>query len=305
MKYFALLALTFLPLLALAQATDTSFVPLTNIPVLFETGKAITTPEGLSLFLNNVYKICIGIAAVVAVLQIMRAGIMYMGSESGFAEKKEAKNLIALSIGGLILVLAPTIVFSIINPDILTLKIKGIDALKVEPRTIAPLPSGTDNEPTHDPRICTGWNTPEYVVLPNNKTCSDSKGAGWGKIDTECCLGSGTPQAGAVCCAKDKNYTAPAPQPGDEGTFTFKIFYKDEDWIKDSKGKEELRACWATHEETKTSLALCESALDAARSGAPSPGAATAKNCLASEMAAPTPTSTWNALRALPQCPTI
>lgn len=131
MKYFAFLFLFLgLPLLALAQ--DTGFVPLTNIPAITEVGNAITTPDGLSQFLNNIYRLCIGIAAVVAVLQIMRAGIMYMGGDS-VTEKKEAKNLIALSIGGLILVLSPVIVFSIINPEILSLKINGLEELKATP----------------------------------------------------------------------------------------------------------------------------------------------------------------------------
>lgn len=133
MKYFSFLFLLLgLPLLALAQ--DTGFVPLTNIPAITEVGNAITTPDGLSIFLNNIYRLAIGIAAVVAVLQIMRAGIMYMGGDS-VTEKKEAKNLIALSIGGLILVLSPVVVFSIINPEILSLKIGNLGELKATPPT--------------------------------------------------------------------------------------------------------------------------------------------------------------------------
>ncbi|GEM_PF-5941669 len=138
MKHFTallgLVALVSLPLLALA-AEGTDFVPLTNIPVLFDTGNAINTPEGLSIFLNNIYKVCIGVAAVIAVLQIMRAGIMYMGGDS-VTEKKDAKNLIAMSIGGLILVLSPVIVFSIINPEILSLEIGGIKELEVKDRPL-------------------------------------------------------------------------------------------------------------------------------------------------------------------------
>jgi len=129
MKYLAFLVLLLgLPLLVFGQTTTdpgTGFVPLTNVPFLTETGNAFS----LETFLNGLYRISIGIAAVVAVLQIMRAGIMYMGSDSGFAEKKEAKNLIALSIGGLILVLSPVVVFSVINPEILSLKIGNIEKL--------------------------------------------------------------------------------------------------------------------------------------------------------------------------------
>ena len=134
MKYFKLFVfvlLASLPLAVFAQTQDTSFIPLTqNTPFLEGAGDASTLP----VFLNNLYKICIGLAAVIAVLQIMRAGVMYMGGDS-VTEKKEAKNLIGLAIGGLILVLSPVIVFGIINPDILSLKIDGIEKLRIADTT--------------------------------------------------------------------------------------------------------------------------------------------------------------------------
>ena len=115
-----------LPAVALAAADTSSlgFVPLTSIPGIDSAGNAATLPD----FLNNVYKLSIGLAAVLAVLQIIRAGIMYMGGDS-ITEKKEARSLITLAIGGLVLVLSPVIVFSIINPKILDLKIEGLDEL--------------------------------------------------------------------------------------------------------------------------------------------------------------------------------
>ncbi len=115
-----------LPAVALAAADTSSlgFVPLTSIPGIESAGNAATLPD----FLNNVYKLSIGLAAVLAVLQIIRAGIMYMGGDS-ITEKKEARSLITLAIGGLVLVLSPVIVFSIINPKILDLKIDGLDTL--------------------------------------------------------------------------------------------------------------------------------------------------------------------------------
>ncbi|MES2668467.1 MAG: pilin [Patescibacteria group bacterium] len=124
MKYFPsfLAALFLLPLITLGQ--ETGFVSLTDAPFLKNAGNAASLPD----FLNDIYRICIGAAAVIAVLQIMRAGIMYMGGDS-VTEKKEAKNLIGMAIGGLILVLSPVIVFSIINPDILSLRINNLDKL--------------------------------------------------------------------------------------------------------------------------------------------------------------------------------
>lgn len=116
------------------QSDSTAFVPLTSIPGIQSAGNAATLPD----FLNSLYKLAIGVAAVLAVLQIVRAGVMYMGGDS-ITEKKDAKNLIALSVGGLILVLSPVIVFSIINPKILSLQIGGLDELaSTTPRSDSP-----------------------------------------------------------------------------------------------------------------------------------------------------------------------
>jgi len=155
MKYLTP-ALAFLTLLLLpasvfaAETVNTQFVSLTNIPRVFDAGTVLNTPEGLSAFLNNIYRASIGIAAVIAVLQIMRAGVMYMGGDS-VTEKKEAKNLIGLAIGGLILVLSPVIVFSIINPRILDLKIEGINDLDVDYRAVTGGGGGGTNPPVVTP----------------------------------------------------------------------------------------------------------------------------------------------------------
>lgn len=141
-RFIILFLLASIPLAVFAQEDSTKFVPLTNVPFLEAAGNASTLPK----FLNDLYRICIGLAAVIAVLQIMRAGVMYMGGDS-VTEKKEAKNLIGLAIGGLILVLSPVVVFSIINPDILSLKINGIQDLVAS----APAESllWTDSSSTH------------------------------------------------------------------------------------------------------------------------------------------------------------
>ena len=113
---------------------NTTFKPLTQIPAITDLGGTPT----LAPFLNTLYKLCIGIAAILAVLQIMRAGIMYMSPDS-VSEKTEARNLIGWSLFGLLLVLTPTIVFGIIDPRILNL---DIDA---SIRQIAPSGSSSSN----------------------------------------------------------------------------------------------------------------------------------------------------------------
>jgi hypothetical protein len=128
MKYFHA-ALLLAPLLflgghAIAYAQSDQFVPLTTLPGI----KEAAAQNDLAPFLSELYKICIGLAAVLTVLQLMRAGVMYMGGDS-ITEKAEARRLIGTSLAGLLLVLSPVIVFSIINPKILDLNI-GADQLK-------------------------------------------------------------------------------------------------------------------------------------------------------------------------------
>lgn len=112
------------PTEASANDLPRSFIPLTSIPGIAE---AAGSPD-LSAFLNAIYKVCIGAAAVLAVLQIIRGGITYMLGDS-ITEKREAKHHISLAIFGLVLVLAPALVFGVIDPRILDLKV-GVETLK-------------------------------------------------------------------------------------------------------------------------------------------------------------------------------
>ena len=109
-----LLSLTLLPAIVLAQE---AFVPLTSLPGIPET----VTSNTLTDFLNNLYKICIGVAAALAVFQIMHAGIKFMTNKGSISENEQARSLLQGAVFGLILVLSPVILFSIINPKILEL----------------------------------------------------------------------------------------------------------------------------------------------------------------------------------------
>jgi len=195
-------------MLAFGQTSNTSteFVPLTNIPALTDLGTGFT----LEAFLNGLFRIAIGAAAVIAVLQIMRAGIMYMASDSGFAEKKEAKNLIGLAIGGLVLVLSPVIVFSIINPKILSLKIGGIEKLRStlseegRGNTLFVEPAETADARTTVKARCEGiGGTVTFTCTP--------KTGGTGRVvpvGEQC---NGETESSSAVCRKNEN----TPAPGD------------------------------------------------------------------------------------------
>ena len=92
-------------------------MPLSGLPGIPETVNSNTLTD----FLNNLYKICIGVAAALAVFQIMHGGIKFMTNKGSISENEQARSLIQGAVLGLILVLSPVIVFGIINPRILEL----------------------------------------------------------------------------------------------------------------------------------------------------------------------------------------
>lgn len=93
----------------------------------------------LPAFLNQVYLLCIGIAVVVSILQIIRGGITWMLTDS-VTEKGQARHLVTIAIMGLLLVLSPVIVFNIINPCILSLSLSGTEECGGSLGGLAPKP---------------------------------------------------------------------------------------------------------------------------------------------------------------------
>ncbi|MFA5997781.1 MAG: pilin [Candidatus Paceibacterota bacterium] len=116
-KMFLLSAIVLLvPFVAFAQG----FVPLAGIPGLTE--GVNTTASGLPAFFNNLYKYLIGLAAALAVIEIIWGGLQYSTQDSP-GGKSGGKERIYQAIFGLVLVLSPVLVFSIINPSILNLSL--------------------------------------------------------------------------------------------------------------------------------------------------------------------------------------
>ncbi len=273
-----------------------SFVPLTNIPGLTNLSNVGTT-AGLSAFLNQLYKLCIGAAAALAVLQIMRAGIMYMGGDS-ITEKKQAKTLIGLSIGGLILVLTPVIVFSIINPKILNLTI-DTNSLKVPPVKLDPADMEIDPalKPTSD-KICSLYTSPTWTSVPTNKSCSDVLGGGWVGLDPQCGCTGPAPAVGGTCCGLDKAYKAPAAKPGDTGTFSYSFSFKDAGSSKSDA------ACIGTVVKTFPSLTECQAAFSKEDDNFRSFNTlfAVGKTCSEAAEHTPVPSGNWSQFKSLPSC---
>lgn len=111
--------------------SENGFVPLAPINNL-TTGDAVNSPD-LANFFNQLYKYLIGAAAVLAIIMIMWGG-MEISTQDSISAHSEGKERITQAILGLIIVLSPVLVFSIINPAILNLSI-GLKPIILPPIT--------------------------------------------------------------------------------------------------------------------------------------------------------------------------
>ncbi|HET9641356.1 MAG TPA: pilin [Candidatus Paceibacterota bacterium] len=160
-----------------AQADN--FVPLAPI-----SGLTDLQPAGdnvLATFFNNLYKFLIGIAASIAVIMIIWGGFEYSTQDS-VSKKGDAKKRIYQALFGLLLVLSPVLVFSVINPSILNLSVglKKID-LTVPQTTTTTNP----RPPVQTPSGClvsgSSGTVLQYAICPSSdaaklwgQTCTDN-----------------------------------------------------------------------------------------------------------------------------------
>lgn len=95
------------------------FVPLSQDPEQLGIG-----PGRVSLvdFLNRLFLLSIGVAAVLAVIMIAIGGFKYMMSESAF-KISGAKEMIFNAIVGLIIVLTAILILNTINPEIVQMRL--------------------------------------------------------------------------------------------------------------------------------------------------------------------------------------
>src|SRR3989344_6911033 len=110
MKKIILMAGVLLSLGLAHQAFAQGFVPLASIPGLTDIQP---TSKGLADFFNNLYKYLIGVAAILAVIMIIWGGLE-ISTQDSVSKNKDGKERIYNAIFGLVLVLSPVLIFSII-----------------------------------------------------------------------------------------------------------------------------------------------------------------------------------------------
>lgn len=149
------------------------FVPLTNFP-LFSNG---ASSRGISIFLNQLYQYVIGIAIILAVLEVVWGGFLWMGSGASVTSKEAGKSKIGMALAGLLLVLSPYLVFQIINPRATSLKLGSQIHL-----TSPPLKSteSFSKRPSYCSSVCTVSGTIlEKGACPVTDSCTYSDAGSW------------------------------------------------------------------------------------------------------------------------------
>ncbi len=155
------------------------FTALAPIPGLTDTGAtSVINSTTLSNFFNNLYKYLIGVAAILAVIMITWSGIEIAVNKDNVSKLLDSKGKIYNAIFGLVLVLSPALVFSIINPSILNLSL-NLPPIKTAQYSGA-LPTGGQVATTVD--AATGCSVSGTAGILQIATCSSPQAATtWGQ----------------------------------------------------------------------------------------------------------------------------
>ncbi|MBI3020291.1 MAG: hypothetical protein HYY60_03140 [Parcubacteria group bacterium] len=209
--YLFLLAFTVItvaPIGFLYAADPPSYVPLAPLP---PPPPDVVTQTGLAGYLQTLFWLAITLAGVLAVLMIVKGGVLYMTSEA-FNTKQAAKTQITMAIVGFLLAISSVLILTTINPDLLKFK------LLVRPLefTAPPLAAGSIDGCTNlvsSPTNRCLWITSTFA------TCQDSFAISIGPLvrndfrngsDSDC-TGTKPTDNGTKCCQWS------APQNGCSG----------------------------------------------------------------------------------------
>lgn len=110
--------LSFVVLFVVGAALPTlaqDYTPLAPLP-----GIETAQPIELGNYINQMFRLIVGLASVLAVLMIVVGGIQYMMSEA-VGSKSEAKKRIWAAVIGLLLAISSVLILQTINPDLLKL----------------------------------------------------------------------------------------------------------------------------------------------------------------------------------------
>lgn len=176
------------PSVVRAAATPSSnatngFVPLTQIPAI----RDIASTNGLPAFFDNLYKYCVGAASALALGMIMFGGVTWMMAGDNTESIGKAKKYIQNALFGLLLVLSPAIVFSIINPNVLSLQIAFNKLAPSNTNTSTTAKVGTPSNPTPSTIDSTGAVNGACKSMPDG-TIIPTTGGSAQNLAEQCCV---------------------------------------------------------------------------------------------------------------------
>lgn len=142
---------------------QSGFVPLAPIPGLTDpTNTSVVNSTSLANFFNNLYIYLIGLAAVIAIIEIIWGGLE-ISTQDSVSKHSDGKERIREAIIGLILVLAPVLVFSVINPSILNLSL-NLPQLDTQKTTTSVSTGTAPATPTGSTTPLSGGTSPDCTV---------------------------------------------------------------------------------------------------------------------------------------------
>jgi len=209
MKKIMLIAVILLSIGFTQHVFAQGFVPLASIPGLTDIQP---TQGGLADFFNNLYKYLIGLAAILAIIEIIWGGLE-ISTKDSVSKQSDGKERITQAIFGLVLVLSPVLVFSIINPSILNLSL-NMPELDTKSGMSAGSVAGTQTSVTDAPTGCSVIGTSgilQIATCPSNTTvkretdrCGSSSGQS--SIISQNTLTDGTIVSTMLMCAWSNKY---------------------------------------------------------------------------------------------------
>lgn len=172
-KIFPIIVVSFilgLPGVLLAEDRP-PFTPIVGIP-------GVADPSlNFSDYINALYALAISIAAIMAVIKIIIAGVKYMLSDV-VTSKSEALSDIQGAIFGLIIVISSYLILYVINPQLIKME---VFMTKVVPVAVPPAPQA----PPPPPYTGSGYSSQEFVGGSGNDDFRNSCTAQAGKLLTK------------------------------------------------------------------------------------------------------------------------
>lgn len=173
------------------------FVPLIGIP-------GVDTPGEYSIenYINILYVLAISVAAFLAVVKLILAGLQYILSDV-VTKKEDAKTNIRTALIGLLIVLSAVLILNTINPQLTNLTaLDRLDGVLLQTLNVAVVPEAT-TERTECEQTPADDGSTFYSCAAAEAACEDAGGRAFTRITyVECIMPNFTEAERAFACSE-------------------------------------------------------------------------------------------------------